>query len=254
MKKYFYCLLAIAVAVIQESCKKQADFATAPVADYMPMQPGKYIHYRLDSTLYINFGQQDTVISYDAKDVIDSVITDNEGRISYRVIRYLRSYGSEDNAAYIPRMTYMVTPTRSDVEVVEENLRFQKLKLPVTEGYSWRGNTYLPTTPFYDIYEFGNDQDIDLWDYTYQDINQPALINDIIYDSTITVLQVADSSNVPIESPDMLAYKNYWVEQYAKNIGLVYKEVEMWEYQPAAGVSPSYISGFGIRMSIIDHN
>jgi hypothetical protein len=35
----------------------------------------------------------------------------------------------------------------------------------------------------------------------------------------VTVLQVADSSNVPIEFPDGLAYRNYWTETYAKNIG-----------------------------------
>jgi hypothetical protein len=254
-KRYLYFLLALSVAVILDSCKKQTGtIATSALLDYMPLQPGKYIHYRLDSTRYVNFGQNDTVISYDAKDVVDEQITDNEGRPSYRVIRYLRDIASVDSADYSPSMTYMVTPTRNVIEVSEENLRFQKLKLPVTEGFSWRGNTYLPTSPFYDVYQFGNDQDIDLWDYTYQNVDQSAEINGNVYDSTVTVLQIADSSNVPIEFPDGLAYKNYWVEQYAKNVGMIYKEVAMWEYQPPNAGNPGYISGFGIKMSIIDHN
>jgi hypothetical protein len=254
-KKYLYFLLALSVAVLMESCKKQTGtIDTAAVSDYMPMTPGKYIHYRLDSTRYIDFGQRDTIVSYDAKDLVDEQITDNEGRPSYRVIRYLRDIASTDSSDYVASMTYMVTPTRSVIEVSEENLRFQKLKLPVTEGYSWRGNTYLPTTPFYDVYQFSNDEDIGLWDYTYQNVNQSAEINGNVYDSTVTVLQVADSSNVPIEFPEGLAYKNYWLEQYAANVGLVYKEVAMWEYQPPNSGNPSYLSGFGIKLTIIDHN
>ena len=80
------------------------------------------------------------------------------------------------------------------------------------------------------------------------------LINDNVYDSTVSVIQVADSSNVPIVFPDGLAYKNYWLEQYAKNVGLVYKEVWMWEYQPPNSGNPGYTTGFGLRMSILDHN
>jgi hypothetical protein len=254
-KKYLYWFLALSVAVALDSCKKQTDtFATAPVVDYMPMQAGKYIHYRLDSTRYVNFGQSDTVISYDAKDLVDAEITDNEGRPSFRVIRYLRDPASTDSTDYTPNMTYMVTPTRNVVELTEENLRYQKLKLPVTDGLTWKGNSYLPTTPFYAVYQFSNDEDMDLWDYTYQDANQSVELNGNVYDSTVTVVQVADSSNVPIDFPEGLAYKNYWVEQYAKNIGLIYKEVAMWEYQPANAGNPSYFSGFGIKMTIIDHN
>jgi hypothetical protein len=254
-KKYLYFLLPLSVAVILESCKKQTDtIATLALNDYLPLQPGKYIHYRLDSTLYVDFGQKDTTISYDAKDVVDAEITDNEGRLSYRVIRYLRDIASSDSNDYSPTMTYMITPTRNVIEVVEENLRFQKLKLPVTEGNSWHGNVYLPTTPFYEAYQFSNDENINLWNYTYQNVNQSAEINGNVYDSTTTVLQVADSSNVPIEFPNGLAYKNYWLEQYAKNIGLIYKEVAMWEYQPPNSGNPGFTSGFGIKMSIIDHN
>ena len=256
MKKSCICfLLALGLAFTIASCKKQdGGFPSLSLNEYMPLQPGKFIHYRLDSTRYVDFGQRDTIISYDAKDVVDAQITDNEGRLSYRVIRYLRDTASTNENDYTPSNTYMVTPTRNVIEVSEENLRFQKLKLPVTDGYSWRGNAYLPATPFYDIYQFSNDQNITLWDYTYQNVNQPAQVNGNLYDSTVSVLQVADSSNVPIQFPDGLAYKNYWLEQFAKNIGLIYKEVAMWEYQPPNSGNPGFTSGFGIKMSIIDHN
>lgn len=250
---YIYVFLIAAFALY--ACKKQTGTVnTVPVNEYMPMQVGKYIHYRLDSMTFIHLGQQDTIVSYDAKDVVEGEITDNTGRPTFRVVRYLRNLNSTNEADYSARLTYFVTPTRDAVELLENSLRYQKLRLPVTDGFNWHGNAFLPTTPFYELYEFSNDEDIDVWDYTYQDVNQSIQVGDNVYDSTVTVLQVADSSNVPIEFPDGLAYKNYWVEQYAKNIGLIYKEIEMWEYQPPNSASPGFRSGFGLKMTIIDHN
>jgi hypothetical protein len=169
-------------------------------------------------------------------------------------VRYLRDIASTSDEDYTATLTYFVTPTRESIELQEENLKFQKLRLPVNEGFSWHGNSFLPATPYYNIYQFSNDEDINVWDYTYNNVNEQAVINDNLYDSTVTVLQVADSSNVPIEFPDGLAYRNYWTETYAKNIGLIYKEVVMWEYQPPNSGNPGFRSGFGLTMSIIDHN
>jgi len=220
----------------------------------MPLQTGKYIHYRLDSTVFIDFGQRDTVVSYDAKDVVDGEVTDNLGRPTFRIIRYLRDVNSTDENDYFPKLTYFVTASRESIEVQEENLKFQKLRLPVNNGFSWHGNSFLPASPYFELYQFSNDEDISLWDYTYMNVNEQITINDNTFDSTVTVQQVADSSNVPIEFPEGLAYRNYWTETYAKNVGLVYKEVVMWEYQPPNSGNPGFRSGFGIKMSIIDHN
>ena len=255
MKKILGFTLIFSNIIILNACNKQdAAINTTPLNEYMPLHTGKYIHYRLDSMRFIDFGQRDTIVSYDAKDIVDGELTDNQGRQTFRVIRYLRDINSTNPEDYIARLTYFVTPTRESVELQEENLKFQKLRLPVNEGFSWHGNSYLPATPYYQVYQFSNDEDINLWDYTYMNVNAAVTINDITYDSTATVLQVADSSNVPIEFPDGLAYKNYWTETYAKNIGLIYKEVVMWEYQPPNSGNPGFRSGFGITMSIIDHN
>jgi hypothetical protein len=255
MKKYCAYILVLA-SLTAVSCKKQTGTIdnTTPLNEYMPLEIGKYIHYRLDSTRFVDFGQRDTVVSYDAKDVVEAEVTDNSGRAGYRVVRYLRDLNSTNELDYAPSLTYIVTPTKETVEVIENNLRYQKLKLPVTEGFNWHGNSFLPATPFYAAYEFSNDEDMDIWDYTYEGVDLSYSIGDNIYDNTATVLQVADSSNVPIEFPDGLAYKNYWTETYAKNIGLIYKEVEMWEYQPPNAGNPGFRSGFGLKMTIIDHN
>jgi hypothetical protein len=255
MKKILGYTLILSTAVILYSCnKKDTSLNPTQLIEYMPLQPGKYIHYRLDSMRFIDFGQRDTVVSYDAKDVIDGEVTDNLGRQTFRVVRYLRDLSSTNDEDYVAKLTYFVTPTRESIEVQEENLKFQKLRLPVNNGFNWHGNSFLPATPYFELFQFSNDEDIGLWDYTYSNVNEPATINDNIYDSTVTVQQVADSSNVPIEFPEGLAYRNYWTETYAKNIGLIYKEVVMWEYQPPNSGNPGFRSGFGLKLSIIDHN
>src|SRR4051812_42370118 len=174
MRNHRCLLVLLSLTILFQCCKKTGTVNTAPVNDYMPMQPGRYIHYRLDSTRYVNFGQKDTIIYYDARDVVDAEITDNLGRQAFRVVRYLRDTASTNETDYTPNLTYVVTPTRQGVDVTEENLRYQKLKLPVSEGYSWRGNSFLPTTPFYDLFQFSNDEDISIWDYTYENVNQSA--------------------------------------------------------------------------------
>ncbi|THU32034.1 hypothetical protein FAM09_28020 [Niastella caeni] len=257
MKKFFTSVIIVGVlfACMQlAGCDKKNDgFTSDAVTDYVNLQTGKYVLYRLDSTRFVSFGQKDTVISYHAKDVVEGQVTDNLGRAGWRIVRYLRDTGSTSESDWWPVLTYQVIPTRENIEVNEANFRYLKLVLPVKEGYSWRGNGYLPDNPYVDLYEFSNDEDIQDWDYTYHDIGMSASFNNKTYDSTITVVQIADSTNLPITA-GIPASKTFWVEKYAKNIGLVYKEVEMWEYQPPTGSSSGYRHGFGIKMTIIGHN
>ena len=76
------------------------------------------------------------------------------------------------------------------------------------------------------------------------------------FDSATTVLQIADSTNVPITNPNAFASDTYWSETYAKHIGMIYRYTEMWEYQPPTpdGSQQGYKIGFALTMSIVDHN
>ena len=238
-------LLALGILT---GCEKKTDteyIASPP--DYMNLQVGKYVRYLLDSTRFIEFGQKDTVVRYQAKEVVDAAITDGMGRDSYRIIRYLRDLNSTNEADWRPSFTYMVTPSRGSVEVVEDNFRFVKMAMPVEEGFSWKGNRFLPSDPYKDLFPFSNDYNIDTWDYTYQDVGATLQINNVDYDSTLTVFQINDSTITATYNS-----VTRWTEKYAKNIGLVYKEVRMWEQQRPD--SSGYRHGFGIKMTILDHN
>ena len=241
----------LATFLFTTGCEKKEDAVSEPLTDYLNLQVGKSIRYRLDSTIYINFDQQDTVVSYQAKDSIEGTFTDVFNRPGWRVHRYIRDINSTNENDWTNNITYFIIPAAQTVEVMENNLRFVKLNLPVWDGHSWWGNGFLPTDAF-SQYEFSNDIGMQTWDYTYQDVGESLSINNTNYDNTISVLQIDDEDNV--DDLDVIGYKNYWVEKYAKGIGLVYKEVIMWERQPPNGGNPGSLHGFGIKLSIISHN
>ncbi|MEO6639272.1 MAG: hypothetical protein ABIN25_13420 [Ginsengibacter sp.] len=246
MVKYILGLAFISLTFI--SCKKENDnFSSATAADYYPLQVGKYITYDMDSTVYyINFGSAASSIHYQAQDRVEAQITDNLGRNAYRVQRYLRK---DSLQAWIPSNTFMVVPTETSVELVENNLRFLKIEIPIRQDFSWKGNSYL-TPMAYDTYDFGSDFTAD-WDYVYDSVNMPLTINSFNFDSTI---KVSERDEFLGEDPSLpgtqYGERTYAVEKYAAGVGLIFKEFLHWEYQ---GVNKAY-KGFGVRLSIIDHN
>jgi len=255
MKKCFLSVITVGIlfgCIWLYGCTKKDDFTSDAVTDYMNLQTGKYIIYRYDSLRFTAYGVTDTIVSYQAKDLVEGPTTDNQGRAGWRVVRYLRDFNSTSENDWYPILTYEVIPSRQNIELKEANFRYIKLVLPIKDGVSWHGNSYLPNDPYEPTYPFSNDEDIQDWDYTYQDVGASLNLNNKDYDSTITVVQIADSTNLPIKT-DVPASKSLWVEKYAKNIGLVYKEVSLWEYQPPTS-SSGYRQGFGVTMTIMDHN
>jgi hypothetical protein len=241
------------------SCNKKEDYVSDKLSDYMILAPGKYITYRLDSLMFTNFGLTAVTHSYQAKHVIDAQITDNLGRPSYRVYVYLR-----DTAGLQPWLpagnTYFITPLTNQVEVTENNLRFIKLHLPITDKFSWKGNSYLPSNTcggtYCPQYNFSNDDQIQDWDYYYDGGLSSFSYRNKNYTDVQTVEQMNESINVPVTIPTSFGYKTRAVEKYSKNIGLVYKEYTLYEYQPdpvPGGPNYSY-RGFGVTMWMIDHN
>jgi hypothetical protein len=233
MKKIPFYLLSIVFAgicITINSCKKKDTFQSDQLADYMQLQVGKYVTYRLDSLKFINFG--DTLISYLAKDVVDDSITDGSGRPSWRVIRYL-----SDTTGTAPW-----TPT-------EDNLRYQKLKLPIVNDFSWKGNAYIDTRSVSSQVPYLYD-----WDYTYANVGTPYTVLGGTIPITLTVNQRRDSTNT---ADTVYTYfeRNYSMEVYGKGIGLIYKYFLHSEFQgPNDNSSVGTTTGYGITLNMVDHN
>ncbi len=135
-------LLAIVITTLFSCKTEKEEFTTDNISDYIVLTPGKYITYRLDSLVFTNFGRTTETHRYQVKDQVDALITDNLGRPSYRIYRYLRD--SLGTTAWQPTGTYFITPLADQIEVIEDNLRVIKLHMPIKDGFSWGGNKFMP--------------------------------------------------------------------------------------------------------------
>jgi hypothetical protein len=245
-------LFVITIFTLFISCSKKEQFVSDALSDYIPLQTGKYITYRLDSMVFTNFGRNTEIHSYQVQHVVDAEVTDNIGRPSWRIYSYIRD--SAGTQLWTPNGSYFITPLPTQTEVTEDNLRVIKMHLPIKEGYTWKGNSYLPDEPYAAMYDFNNDNDMKNWDFTY-DVFEPALsYKGNNYADVYTVIEQDDSFNVPIVDVNKYGYKTVSVEKYSKTIGMIYRQYELWEYQPnTSGPSP-YKTGFGVTMWMIDHN
>jgi hypothetical protein len=234
------------IAVLH-GCKKETEtLYLAKPADYYPLVTGKVFIYRLDSTYLDATATQLLVNSYLVEDSIGTVFNDNAGRPSYPVYRFITD--TLNSAPWQALGTYYITETSQTAEVVDDNnLRFIKLKAPLNEGAAWSGNSYIDTRSATSPYQY-----MDGWNYTCQNVNMPFTTLKGSLDSTVTVLQVDDTS--PPGPFDAASYqqRNYSLEVYAKGIGLVYKDFLHWTWQPDPPPAQYQKDSYGFRLNLID--
>lgn len=237
MNKSLLFFLVVWVVFLQ-GCKRQV----IPAEDidlgkeYYNLTVGYDIEYAVDSIIYDDFNQRIDTFSLEFKDAVVDTFTDNEGRLSYRIQRY---YRQDSTYAWSEHYNFYATPTSSRLEVVDRNLRFIKLVFPVKLNTRWYGNSYIPTA-------FNNELKwMDQWDYKYEDINVPFNTGFISFPSTVDILQ-ADYTEGDESDPNSYSARGYSREVYAKNVGLIYKEMTRWEYQPS--LSPRFKKGFTLIM------
>ena len=210
------------------SCKKTdapQNVALLKGVNYFPLEVGKYITYEVDSIIYrIQSGSEcifvsDTSHSF-LKEIIVDEYVDNEGAINFVVERFKKKLATDswkiDDVWYTKK-------TETQVERVEEDLRFIKMIFPVREGENWKGNAFI----YVDTIVVGNDNMVfyGFWsnDYKYESVDVKEEIGTYTFDSVMTVVQ-SDASDFKIN------YRNS-IEKYARNVGLVYKEMQILDRQ-----------------------
>lgn len=243
--KYFF-LLASLCTILIASCKKDGSANVIDSKDYYPVAQGKIWIYRLDSTTIPAFGTSLIMRSYHLKDSMGAPFLDNTGRESWPVYRFITD--TLEQGPWRSLASYYVTPTDKSVEVMDENnLRFIKLVSPVRETYSWPGNQYIDTRSAYTLYQY-----LDGWNYTYAGVDSPYTTLAGVIDSSVTVFQRDETSPEGPFNPDFYQQRNYSVEVYAKNIGLIYKDFLHWTWQPTPP-PPRYEDGsYGIILNLIE--
>ena len=162
--------------------------------------------YDVDSTIYDDFAHDTTYYKYRIKEKLAESITDNEGRSAIKLIRYIKKYDplvSYDQMAWTIKDVWSYTKTKTTLEVVEENNRYTKLIFPVKTDAQWNGNAQ---------------NTLGEWNYKYLFTDLKHVVNGTTLNDVLCVEQKDDKKKNAI-------HRQYYVEKYAKDIGLVYREI-----------------------------
>ncbi|WP_300602262.1 hypothetical protein [Niabella sp.] len=256
MNKLFnQCTLLLALLLLFSCGRREADFTpAAQVKDYFPVQTGKFITYRIDSTVFTKSGTVMEIHPYQVKHSITDTVRDNQQRLTYVVQRSMRNADGSGN--WTDNGRYYITPLENSVEVVENNLRVITIANPMLAGDTWKGNTYLPLSPYDAAFGTQAGKEMNTWVFTHKGLGNET-IQGQQYTNVWTIEQANNIRNLPPPATNP-GYGSMEVssEKYSKGIGLVYRNYQIYDFQPGYvdnGYQPTY-AGFGITMWMIDHN
>lgn len=236
-------VLAALFSMALFSCTKQnddkykGDFSKA----YFPLQFGRYVTYNVDSTLWNDFLQVKSIHSYQMRYTVADTFRDNENRLSYRIDVHIRS---NDTLPWQVHRVIYVTQTPTTLEYQEDNVRYIKLVYPISNNVQWKGNSLIPSDD--QDYQYLND-----WTYQYTDFGASYNDGNVYFDNTVTVLEDDELHNDPETMPSAYADKTYSKEVYGYDVGMVYREMTHWIYDP--GVA-TFRKGYSVVMRAVDHN
>src|ERR1700752_3548868 len=176
MKFQYYCVFAIIVLFF--SCKKGATIAPPDLGyNYYPGTIKSYVIYDVDSIVYNQVKGDTLKFKFQIKEVMDSLISDNQNRPTIKLIRYRKNYSSTvpyGVMTWTLQDVWVANITKTDVEVVEENIRYTKLAFPTKNGLTWNGTAHADTAEC---------------DYSYTSFDSPLILNGNPFSKTLTVQQ-----------------------------------------------------------------
>ncbi|TZF84624.1 hypothetical protein FW774_06455 [Pedobacter sp. BS3] len=190
-------MLITALTVL--GCSKSKNLAPLDLEkDYFPLTVGSNTVYAVDSTVYNDFNNTVTTYTFELRDSVAQDISEN-GYQEVRIERYKRKDGTE-------AWTFQKTISRKLIDVRAEefidNQRFVRLVFPPQLSRVWNGNTY---------------NNIGAQEYIITASGSSQTINGISFDQTVDVKEI-DENN--------LVREDYAVATYAKNVGLIRREVK----------------------------
>lgn len=239
MTKRYASLLAsiLLLSLVFVGCKD--DETTDPTlqqgTEYFPIDSGRYVEFIVDSIHYDDFTGTIDTFRFEIRELNQSTFTDLAGNPAIRLERYRRDSISQP---WFISDVWAFNRTANTAEKVEENIRYIKIRFPLIPNQVWDGNLL---------------NELDAWDYELVDVNKPFTINGFSFDSTITILQTG-LNDIPNGQTEPFLNKQIGKEVYAKNVGLIYKELQILEgdptQPPALPFDQRIKRGFKLKMQL----
>lgn len=170
---------------------------------FYPLNLGYFISYEVTEIQHSELGEDDT-LKYQIKEVLADTFTDLSAQRAYRLERFSRADASAD---WQLDSIWAVRDEGLRLVKVESNVPFVKLICPLVEENSWDGNLF---------------NNLAEQTYVVQDLQQSFQLDDELFDHSVTVIQKADTVSI--------LNRDYRVEVFAKDIGLIYKKNEIFRF------------------------
>ncbi|MCK5857542.1 MAG: hypothetical protein KAG64_08630 [Bacteroidales bacterium] len=192
-KIHFFFFLTMAFVLTLWSCSKKVEDAPDMGSDYFPVEKGLFVSYQVESIIWDDNNQTVDTTYYQVQTVIDTQFVDNEGRVSHRWLRFIKT----DTTQWAYDHSYAFTKTNSRLETVEGNNRYMRMAFPVRLGATW------------DVNAFNTEDKLKA---KYIDVDAPKKIGSKNFEKcTIAILE--DNSS--------LINEYYKEDIYARGVGLV---------------------------------
>ena len=189
IKLYFVLLIIIS------SCKPIVYEETNFFYNYYPLQINQVKEFFVTNIVHNSFGKDTT--TYFLKEIITDYNINMEGDTVYRVERYWKV---DSSLSYEIKDVWTSKKNLSAGYLNEENITYTKLIFPLSLNIYWNGNAF---------------NNLGYQEYSIESLNIPFQLNNVIFDSSLTVIQNYKSNLLEFENSK---------EIYAIGIGLIYKE------------------------------
>jgi len=218
--KFFKAIVFCAMLAGFISCDKHHNEAPPDMGyDYYPGKLHSYIIYDVDSFSYRQPANDSLKYKFQIKEKFEELFYDNQGRPTLKIVRYKKVYNPNipySQMAWTIQDVWMANITKTDVEVVEENIRYTKLPFPVKNNSTWNGTAHADTVEC---------------DYNCKEFDVSSSYNGLTFAKTLTVNQSYSST--------LIDYHNH-NERYARGVGLIYKEISDYSYQNGSVLTPGH--------------
>lgn len=221
MIRYVFFILWIFIS-LTFACNKQTVEELDPDLgyEYFPLEIGKYLEYEADSIIYDpSAGGTEVLVSktFVREEIIDT-LRSNAGDLRFIVERSERSDTAQ--AWEVKRLLWL---SRDETQAIrnEDNLQFISMVFPVEKGVAWNGNLFFDENLIIAV----AGESIEMfksWSYEFR--SHGAAFNE----EGLSFLDVVEVSMADNEN---LIERRYAREIYARDIGLVYRELLILDTQ-----------------------